>query len=176
MRRLVYDAAGTLTFGSAGERHTVAGGVSFVVDDATAAILLEDPLVIPAAGDVVPRGTHARASGPITTSDLPKGASKSGGNLERHRELKARAKELGLAATGKVADLEARITAEEQRLAEEAAATAAAASSSGEGNQGGGQTPADDPDASATGEAGTPPASGEGGATVLGAPDPTIEA
>lgn len=61
----------------------------------------------------------------------------AGSGLERHRALKARAKELGLPATGKVAELEAAIAAAETRLAEEAAAAAKAAadaSGSGEGD------------------------------------------
>lgn len=51
------------------------------------------------------------------------------------------------------------IGAEQQRLADEAAAAKAAAeaSDSGEGDQGGSGTPADDPDASPSGEAGSPP-------------------
>lgn len=53
-------------------------------------------------------------------------------------------------------DITAAILAERQRLAD--AATDAAGS--GEGNPGGEGTPADDPDASATGEAGSPPDEG----------------
>ena len=58
--------------------------------------------------------------------------------------------------------------AEEQRLADEAAATAAAASSSGESDPGGSGQAADDPGATASGEAATPPSDGTGGAIVLG--------
>jgi hypothetical protein len=171
MKTLVYAGGATLTFGSGrATRRTVKAGEPFEVDDDLGRILLADPHVRLATADDVPRGTTTVASGPVTVADLGRAARGSSGPsaLERHRALKARAKELGLPAVGKVADLEAAIAAEETRLAEEAAAAAATASSSGEGGQEGDVTPADDPDASATGEAGTPPADAAGGAIVLG--------
>lgn len=70
-----------------------------------------------------------------------------------YRDLQAQAKTLGIPATGNREELAVAIAAEELRLAEEAAA-----SRSGEGDQGGDSSPAGDPGASATGEAGTPPA------------------
>lgn len=71
-----------------------------------------------------------------------------------YRDLQAQAKALGIPATGNREELAVAIAAEELRLAEEAAA-----SRSGEGSQGGDSSPAADPAVSATGEAGTPPAS-----------------
>ena len=167
MATLVYAGGATLTFGSGPSRRTVKAGDPFWVDEDLARILLADPQVRLASAADVPRGTPERPTGPVSVADMPAGATKGGSGssaaLARNRELKARAKELGLPAMGKSDDLAAAIAAEETRLAEEAAA-----SSSGEGDQEGGSEPADDPDASAAGEAGTPPASGTGGAIVLG--------
>lgn len=68
-------------------------------------------------------------------------------------DLQARAKELDIPAVGTYEALQAAIAAEDLRLAE-----AALAARSGEGNQGGDGSPVDDPDATGSGEAGTPPA------------------
>lgn len=70
------------------------------------------------------RAAEAAASHPdVTTlgasSPTRRGQAGTPAGLERHKELKARAKELGLAAKGKVSDLEAAIAAEEMRLADE---------------------------------------------------------
>ncbi len=77
-------------------------------------------------------------------------------------QLIALADELGLEHTKKPANdvLIALIEDEQKRLADEAAAAQAAteASSSGEGNEGGDGQPGDDPEASSSGEPGTPPA------------------
>ena len=166
---------GSLSFrDGTGAKRRVLPGVPFEVDGATAAILLTDPSVRGATSEDVPRGTTAPASGPITLEDLAAHGGVIGqgpGGLDHYRALKARAKELGLPAVGKAAEIEVAVAAEEQRLAEEAAAAAQAAaeaSSSGARKEGD-EEPADDPDASATGEAGTPPAGDPvGGAIVLG--------
>lgn len=59
-----------------------------------------------------------------------------------YRDLQARARELGLPATGKLEELQIAIAEEEKRLAE-----AALAARSGESDQGGDASPAGDPDA-----------------------------
>jgi hypothetical protein len=164
---------GSLSFrDGTGAKRRVLPGIPFEVDAATAGILLDDPHVRRASAADVPRGTSEPPTGPIKLEDLAghggvRGQAPSG--LEHNRALKARAKELGLPATGSNTDLEAAIAVEEERLAEEAAAAAAQAPSSGEREKGD-QEPADDPDASATGEAGTPSpeAPAAGGAIVLG--------
>jgi hypothetical protein len=169
MATLVYAGGATLTFGSGPARRTVKAGEPFDVPDDLAAILLRDPHVRVAGDEDVPRGTPERPTGPVTLADLPSGATKGGAapsGLDHYRALKARAKEIGLPATGSSADLEAAIAAEEKRLADEAAD----ASSSGERTEGG-QEPGEDPGAVAPGEPGTPPspdATGTGGAIVLG--------
>lgn len=68
-----------------------------------------------------------------------------------YADLQVRAKELEIPAVGTYEALDAAIKAEELRVAEEALAVRT-------GNEGGDGSPASDPDASATGEAGTPPA------------------
>lgn len=70
-----------------------------------------------------------------------------------YADLQVRAKELDIPAVGTYEALQAAIAAEDLRLA-----NAALAARSGEGNQGGDGSPASDPAASVTGEAGTPPA------------------
>lgn len=167
---------GSLSFrDGTGAKRRVLPGIPFEVDAATAAILLADPNVRAAGAGDVPRATSTPVTGPITLEDLAghggvRGEAPTG--LDHHRALKARAKELGLPATGSAAVLEAAIAAEEKRLADEAAAAdaaAAAASSSGERTEGE-QKPGDDPGAVAPGEPGTPPDGdqGTGGAIVLG--------
>lgn len=88
--------------------------------------------------------------GQPTPTAVPEPAADEG---PRYRDLQARAKELGIPATGNREELGVAIAAEDLRLAEEARA-----SRSGEGTQGGDGSPVDDPAALATGEAGTPPA------------------
>jgi len=143
MKTLVLVGGATLTFGSGRVRRTVRAGEPFEVADDLAAVLLADPNVTLAGAAVRLTVVEQRPTGPVTTADLPKRAT----NLEFHRELKARAKELGLPAKGKVVELAAAIAVEEARLAEAAASAP----------QGGITTPADDPGAVAPGEAGTPP-------------------
>lgn len=159
MKTLVYAGGATLTFGSASGRRTITNGTPFDVADELAEVLLVDPAVTVYVPPVVavPRVTAAAASSDgETVAPVPTKA-----------QLLARAAELGLELSKRATNdtISAAIKAEEQRLADEASATAAAASSDGEGDEGG-HTPADDPDAVATGEAGTPPA--ETGAITLG--------
>lgn len=154
---LRYEGRGSLSFrdGSNTKRKVVADEF-FLVDDETAEILLTDPNVVPFD---LPRGNPA--TGEAGTPPAPSAPTKA--------QLVARAEELTLELPKRAtnAQLTAAIAAEEARLADEAAAAAAAeASSSGEGDQGGEGTPADDPDATATGEAGTPPETVPGAITL----------
>lgn len=135
---LRHEGGGTLSFRDNDNRkRTVGPGEFFAVDDATAEILLQDPNVVP--------------------FDLPRGNSEAEPAPSTKAELRARADELGLSLPQRATNdqLAAAIAAEESRLADEAAE--GQASDSGEGDQGGDGTPVDDPDATATGEAGTPP-------------------
>ena len=103
---LVYLGGASLTFGSGTGRQIVKRGEPFEVSAELAKILLADPHVTAYAAPAEHSARNVEAVSP----------------LEQHRALKARAKELGLPATGKVADLTAAIAAEETRLAKEAAA------------------------------------------------------
>ena len=141
---------GSLSFrDGSGAKRRVLPGVPFEVDADTAAILLGDPNVTPFA-----EPDRGSARNEPAVPDAPTAA-----------DLRARAVALGLTVNSRdtKADLSEAIAAEETRLADEATA-----SSSGEGNQEGGSQPANDPDAQAPGEAGTPPASSTGGVIVLG--------
>ncbi len=148
-RLVLVGGAADLSFrDGSGAKRRVLPGVPFEVDADTAAILLGDPNVTAYAD---PDEGSARNDGEPTAAQLRERAAELGLTL-RARDTKA--------------EIAAAIAAEETRLAEEAAA-----SSSGEGDQEGGSEPADDPDASSSGEAGTPPeptGSDTGGAIVLG--------
>lgn len=140
---------GSLSFrDGTGAKRRVLPGVPFTVDADTSAILLTDPHV-----SVFEASDKGSARNEAPGPDAPTAA-----------DLRTRAEALGLTVKARdtKAEVAAAIAAEETRLAEEAAA-----SSSGEGEQEGGSKPADDPDASSSGEAGTPSAS-TGGAIVLG--------
>jgi hypothetical protein len=147
--RLVLLGGADLGFrDGSGAKRRVVRGEEFEVDADTAEILLTDPNVQRAAD--VPRGTTGEAATPSAPTKA---------------ELRARATELALDVPTRAtnAEIAAAIDAEESRLAD-----AAAAASSGERNEGGSGTPASDPGASASGEAGQPPSSDTGGAITLG--------
>jgi hypothetical protein len=178
-KALRYEGGRSLTFRDAsGARRTVRHGHHFTVDAATAKILLEDPQVMAADGPTVPRETTP----PQVSSDGHRPPEVTEGQQidvakANKKALLEYAGLLGLtiATSTKVGDVRASIEAELARRAElkaplvdEAAAAAAAASDSGEGDEGGSKL-ADDPDATATGEAGTPPdSSSSTGAITLG--------
>lgn len=140
MKRLQYLAkTGDLAFFSNGQRRTVPGGSRFEVDDDLATVLTDfDPNVVEVAKTDTSESVAPNAHAP------------------KRSELVARAKALGIPATGTSAALLEAIIAAEDELAAEAEAEATAA----DATQGGSDSPADDPDASATGEAGAPPSTG----------------
>lgn len=180
-KSLRYEGGGTLTFADgAGVRRRVLHGASFDVDAQTAAILLRDPDVHPATeGEDLPRGNSAPAididqGRPPDVDETPPQIDLTTAKKKAMLEYAAL---LGLEITTrtKIDDVRASIEAELARRAELRAplvdeAAVALVSDSDEGDQGGDGTPADDPDASASGEAGPPPSTGEdtGGAVTLG--------
>lgn len=140
MKRLQYLAStGDLTFVSNGQRRTVPAGARFDVDDGLATTLMDfDQNVVEVTKVDTKESVAPNASAP------------------KRSELIAQAKALGIPANGTNAALLEAIVAAEDQLAAEAEAEAAAA----DATQGGSDSPADDPDASATGEAGAPPSTG----------------
>ena len=165
MVTLVYLGGATLSFGTGSGRRIISNGIPFQVEQGLAAILLRDPHV-----------SLAERAEPELSAPAGERSS-DGAGVPRETTLAEMSKVELLAAAGtlglvlpkratNVAIAEA-IEAEQKRLADEAAAGAAdETSSDGEGNEGGEDAPGDDPDASATGEPGTPPSST--GAVTLG--------
>ena len=134
---LRYGGGGSLTFADAsGARHRVLKGAAFSTDARTAAMLLRDPSVTRADQPAEP------APGPtlVVVPDEPAEITVA--------QLRTRAEALGLSvpARARKADLVAAIATAE--MAPEPAA---------EPDEGGTSTPADDPDATSSEEAGTPP-------------------
>lgn len=149
MATLLYSGGSTLTFGSGRDRRTVNHGEPFEVSDTLAMVLLADPHI-----SVAPNAEASSDGG----ADVPRETSL----VEMTKaELLGIAAPLGLelATRATKAEIVAAIEAEQLRLADEASTAVDEASSDGEGNQGGDATPGDDPDASASGEPGTPPSS-----------------
>ena len=109
MATLVYLGGASLTFGSGTGRQIVKRGEPFEVSAELAKILLADPHVSPAdAVELAVVGT-AKPTAPARPH------STSG--LDAIKALRARAKELGIPATGKAAELTAAIAAAENRPA-----------------------------------------------------------
>ncbi len=107
MATLVYLGGASLTFGSGSGRRVVKRGEPFEVSAELAKILLADPHVSPAdAVELTVVGT-AKPTAPARPH------STSG--LDAIKALRARAKELGIPATGKAAELTAAIVAAEKR-------------------------------------------------------------
>lgn len=170
---LRYEGGRSLTFrDSAGGRRTVQRGHPFTVDAATARILLEDPQVTAADAPTVPRETpHPVVS---VSSGRPPEVDQTPPQIDIVTANKPALLEyaglLGLHLVSRASkdDVRAAIEAELKRRSELNAPLvdeAATAQLSDTGDQGG-STSADDPDASATGEADTPPVST--GAVTLG--------
>lgn len=160
--RLVYRGGADLTFhDGTGQRRKVLHGEPFDVDRATADIL--------------------RATDDVESPDEAAGRdeAEATGKEPRVADLRARAAELDLEVSARAtkAQLQELIAEAEARLAAKASveaspAVAAPAAGAGGDDQGGDSTPASDPDATAAGEAGTPPeteaGASTGGAIVLG--------
>lgn len=137
---LRYGGGGSLTFADAsGARHVVRKGEPFTADARTAAILLRDPTV--ARVQVEPAGPMLS----VVPDEAP--------DLEELTvaQLRERAVSLGLEvpARARKADLVAAITD--------------ATSAAPDPDEGGAFSPADEPDAESSGEAGTPPVLDEEG-------------
>ena len=107
MTTLVYLGGATLTFGSGFGRRTVNRGEPFEVSAELAKILLADPAIS------TPEEAEASFTTEAVASPVAKLHSTSG--LDAIKALRARAKELGIPATGKAAGLTAAIAAAEKR-------------------------------------------------------------
>lgn len=174
-KALRYTGGASLTFrDGAGARRTVQHGHTFLVDLATARILLEDPFVAQAEDDglpveLPPVATVVDGGRPPELDETPPQIDITSANKAALLEY---AGLLGLSVTTRttVPHLRASIEAELKRRQELRAPlvdeAAVATVDGAEGNEGGEDAPGDDPDASATGEPGTPPE--ETGAITLG--------
>jgi hypothetical protein len=109
MATLVYLGGASLTFGSGTGRQIVKRGEPFEVSAELAKILLADPHVSPA--DAVELTVVGTAK---PTAPAPARAHSTSG-LDAIKALRARAKELGIPATGKAAELTAAIAVAEKR-------------------------------------------------------------
>ena len=109
MTTLVYLGGASLTFGSAEGRRVVKRGEPFEVSAELAKVLLADPYVS------TPEEVGTMFTAEAVTSPVARPHSTSG--LDAIKALRARAKELGIPATGKAAELTAAITAAEKRPA-----------------------------------------------------------
>ena len=108
MTRLIYLGGSTLTFGTeSGGRRTVSYGEQFEVGDELAEVLLADPHVS------TPEEVGTMFTAEAVASPVVKPHSTSG--LDAIKALRARAKELGIPATGKAPELAAAIAAAEKR-------------------------------------------------------------
>jgi hypothetical protein len=119
-------SGGSLTFGdTTGVRRRIPGGETFEVDEATAALLLEDPGV--SRVDVEETARAARKAARIAAAQEEDTPAEP--EIVTAAQLRTRAIELGLTVRARAtkAELEAAITAEEARLAAAVAAAAAAA-------------------------------------------------
>lgn len=109
MATLVYLGGASLTFGSGTGRQIVKRGEPFEVSAELAKILLADPHVSPA--DAVELTVVGTAK---PTAPAPARAHSTSG-LDAIKALRARAKELGIPATGTAKHLSAAIAAAEKR-------------------------------------------------------------
>ena len=109
MATLVYLGGASLTFGSGTGRQIVKRGEPFEVSAELAKILLADPHVSPA--DAVELTVVGTAK---PTAPAPARAHSTSG-LDAIKALRARAKELGIPATGTAKQLSAAIAAAEKR-------------------------------------------------------------
>ena len=107
MAKLVYLGGASLTFGSGTGRQIVKRGEPFEVSAELAKVLLADPSV-----------STAQEVGTMFTAEAvasPEANRHSTSGLDAIKALRARAKELGIPATGKAAELTAAIAGAEKR-------------------------------------------------------------
>lgn len=111
---LVYRGGASLTFGTGTGRQIVKRGEPFEVSAELARILLADPHVSLADVVDVPRGTLTVVDAAKPAAPAPTKPHSTSG-LDAIKALRARAKELGIPATGKAPALTRAIAAAEKR-------------------------------------------------------------